>query len=199
MLTRSMATKLITASASECLFANFLSKIKPKKVSKVLKYLGWVDVMQKELNQFYKNKFWTLVLLPYGKIAICFQWVFKNTKDEHGIVTKNKARLVAQGYSQEEGIDYDETFAPVVRMEAIRIFLAFDTYMNFIVMALISKDIQTQTMLVAIWIEKVPQVPAKYLVENWFVRVPRNSSQWLCPQLKLNMLLLLGVVQVFYG
>ncbi|GKB21223.1 retrovirus-related pol polyprotein from transposon TNT 1-94 [Tanacetum coccineum] len=56
-----------------------------------------------------------------------------NKKDEHGIITKNKARLVAQGYSQEEGIVYDETFAPVARMEAIRIFLAFATYMNFIV------------------------------------------------------------------
>ncbi|GJU07796.1 retrovirus-related pol polyprotein from transposon TNT 1-94 [Tanacetum coccineum] len=56
-----------------------------------------------------------------------------NKKDEHGIVTKNKARLVNQGYSQEEGIDYDETFAPVARMEAIRIFLVFATYMNFIV------------------------------------------------------------------
>nr|GFB05044.1 copia protein [Tanacetum cinerariifolium] len=59
--------------------------------------------------------------------------VFKNIKDEHGITAKNKTRLVAQGYSQEEGIDYDETFAPVLRMEAIRIFLAFATYMSFIV------------------------------------------------------------------
>ncbi|GKB03702.1 retrovirus-related pol polyprotein from transposon TNT 1-94 [Tanacetum coccineum] len=97
MLNRSMAAKLIATSASECLFADFLSEIEPKK------------------------------------IAIGSKWVFRNKKDEHGIVTKNKARLVAQGYSQEEGIDYDETFAPVARMEAIRIFLAFATYMNFIV------------------------------------------------------------------
>ncbi|GJY58734.1 retrovirus-related pol polyprotein from transposon TNT 1-94 [Tanacetum coccineum] len=59
------------------------------------------------------------------------QWVFRNKKDEHGTTTKNKARLVAQGYSQEEGIDYDETFAPVARMKAIGIFVAFATYMNF--------------------------------------------------------------------
>ncbi|GJT25266.1 hypothetical protein Tco_0895203 [Tanacetum coccineum] len=59
--------------------------------------------------------------------------------------------------------------------------------------------IQTQTILVVIWIEKAPQVLVKYLVENWFVRVPRNSSQWLRLQLKLNMLLLLGVMQVSYG
>ncbi|GJS16163.1 retrovirus-related pol polyprotein from transposon TNT 1-94 [Tanacetum coccineum] len=87
--------------------------------------------LTEELNQFYRNKVWTLVPLPYGKIAIGSKWVFKNKKDEHGATTKNKARLVAQGYSQEEGIDYDETFAPVARMEAIRIFIAFATYMNF--------------------------------------------------------------------
>nr|GEV75007.1 retrovirus-related Pol polyprotein from transposon TNT 1-94 [Tanacetum cinerariifolium] len=85
----------------------------------------------KELNQFYRNKVWTLVPLPYGKIAIGSKWVFKNKKYEHGTTTKNKTRLVTQGYSQEEGIEYDETFTPVARMEAIRIFLAFATSMNF--------------------------------------------------------------------
>ncbi|GJR88240.1 retrovirus-related pol polyprotein from transposon TNT 1-94 [Tanacetum coccineum] len=124
MLTRSMAAKLTAASASECLFVDFLSKIEPKKVFKALKYPGWIDAMQEELNQFYRNKVWTLVPLPYGKIAIGSKWVFRNKKDEHGTTTKNKARLVAQGYSQEEGIDYDETFAPVAKMEAIRIFFA---------------------------------------------------------------------------
>ncbi|GKE31551.1 retrovirus-related pol polyprotein from transposon TNT 1-94 [Tanacetum coccineum] len=68
---------------------------------------------------------------PLWKIAIGSKWVFRNKKDEHGTTTKNKARLVAQGYSQEEGINYDEIFAPAARMEAIRIFLAFATYMNF--------------------------------------------------------------------
>ncbi|GKD99979.1 hypothetical protein Tco_1387963, partial [Tanacetum coccineum] len=61
--------------------------------------------------------------------------------------------------------------------------------------ALISKDIQTQTMLAVTWTEKALRVTVKYLVENWFVGVPRNNNKWLCPQLKLNMLLLLGVVQ----
>ncbi|GJX29795.1 retrovirus-related pol polyprotein from transposon TNT 1-94, partial [Tanacetum coccineum] len=133
MLTRSMATNLATASTSECLFADFLSEIEPKMVSKKLKHPGWVNAMQEDLNQFYRNKVWTLVPLPYGKIAIGSKWVFKNKKDEHGIITKNKARLVAQGYSQEEGINYDETFTPVARMESIRIFLAFATNMNFII------------------------------------------------------------------
>ncbi|GKE42043.1 retrovirus-related pol polyprotein from transposon TNT 1-94 [Tanacetum coccineum] len=89
--------------------------------------------MQEELNQFYRNKVWSLVPPPHGKIAIGYKWIFRNKKDEHEITTKNKARLVAQGYSYEEGIDYVETFTPVARMESIRIFLAFATYMNFIV------------------------------------------------------------------
>ncbi|GKE74331.1 retrovirus-related pol polyprotein from transposon TNT 1-94, partial [Tanacetum coccineum] len=120
-------------SASECTFVDFLSEIEPKKLSEALKHPGWIDAMQEELNQFYRNKVWTLIPLLYGKIAIGSKCVFRNKKGEHGIVTKNKARLVAQGYNQEERIDYDETFIPVVRMEAIRIFLAFATYMNFIV------------------------------------------------------------------
>nr|GEV48220.1 retrovirus-related Pol polyprotein from transposon TNT 1-94 [Tanacetum cinerariifolium] len=131
MLTRSMAVKLTAALASECLFANFLSEIEPKKVSESLKHPGWIDAMQEELNQFYRNKVWTIVALPYGKIAIGSKWVFRNKKDKHDTTTKNKARLVAQGYSQEEGIDYDETFTPMARIEAIRIFLAFATYVNF--------------------------------------------------------------------
>nr|GEX80923.1 hypothetical protein [Tanacetum cinerariifolium] len=133
MLTRSMAAKLTAASASEGLFADFLSKMEPKKVYEALKHLGWIDAMQKKLNQFYKNKFWILVPLPYEKIAIGSKWVFRNKKDEHEIVTKSKARLVTQCYSKEEGTDYDETFAPVAMMKAITIFLAFATYTNFIV------------------------------------------------------------------
>ncbi|GKG08297.1 retrovirus-related pol polyprotein from transposon TNT 1-94, partial [Tanacetum coccineum] len=77
------------------------------------------------------NKAWTLVALPGGKIAIGSKWVFRNKNDELGTVIRNKVRLGAQGYSQEEGINYDKTFAPVAKIEAIRIFLALDTYMNF--------------------------------------------------------------------
>ncbi|GJZ23789.1 retrovirus-related pol polyprotein from transposon TNT 1-94 [Tanacetum coccineum] len=133
MLTRAMAKQLSAASAHECLFVDFLSEEEPKKVSEALKHPGWVDAMQDELNQFARNKVWTLVPAPYGKTIIGSRWVFRNKRDETGIVIKNKARLVAQGYNQQEGIDYDETFAPVARLEAIRIFLAFATYMNFIV------------------------------------------------------------------
>ncbi|GJX64484.1 putative ribonuclease H-like domain-containing protein [Tanacetum coccineum] len=107
--------------------------IEPKKISEALKDESWVDDMQEELLQFKLQKVWILVDLPSRKKAIRTKWVYRNKKDERGIVVRNKARLVAQGYRQEEGIDYDEVFTPVARIEAIRIFLAFASYMGFIV------------------------------------------------------------------
>ncbi|GJY17652.1 putative ribonuclease H-like domain-containing protein [Tanacetum coccineum] len=95
--------------------------------------MKWVDAMLRRLLQFEIQKVWILVDLPYGKKAIGTKWVYRNKKDERGVVVRNKARLVAQGHRQEEGIDYDEVFAPVARLEAIRIFLAFASYMGFIV------------------------------------------------------------------
>ncbi|GJT01217.1 putative ribonuclease H-like domain-containing protein [Tanacetum coccineum] len=89
--------------------------------------------MQKELLQFKLQKVWILVDLPKGHRAIGTKWVYINKKDERGIVIRNIARLVAQGHTQEEGIDYDEVFAPVARIEAIRIFLAYASYMGFMV------------------------------------------------------------------
>ncbi|GJW14601.1 putative ribonuclease H-like domain-containing protein [Tanacetum coccineum] len=93
-----------------CLFACFLSQEEPKRVSKALSDPAWVEAMQEEPLQFKLNK-----------------------KDERGIVIRNKARLVAQGHTQEEGIDYDEVFAPVARIEAIRMFLAYASYIGFMV------------------------------------------------------------------
>ncbi|GJU07870.1 putative ribonuclease H-like domain-containing protein [Tanacetum coccineum] len=116
-----------------CLFACFLSQVEPKKVIQALTDPSWIEAMQDELLQFKLQKVWTLVDLPYGKRAIGTKWVYRNKKDDRGIVVRNKARLVAQGYTQEEGIDYDEVFAPVARIEAIRLFLAYASFMNFIV------------------------------------------------------------------
>ncbi|GJW05740.1 putative ribonuclease H-like domain-containing protein [Tanacetum coccineum] len=116
-----------------CLFACFLSQEDPKKVIQALKDPRWIEAMQEELLQFKLQQVWTLVDLPLGKRAIGTKWVYKNKKDERGIVIRNKARLVAQGYTQEEGIDYDEVFAPVARIEAIRMFLAYASFKDFTV------------------------------------------------------------------
>ncbi|GJV20891.1 putative ribonuclease H-like domain-containing protein [Tanacetum coccineum] len=114
-----------------CLFACFLSQEEPKRIAKALSDPAWVEAMQEELLQFKLQKVWILVDLPKGKRAIGTKWIFRNKKDERGIVTRNKARLVAQGYTQEEGIDYDEVFAPVARIKAIRLFLAYASFMGF--------------------------------------------------------------------
>ncbi|XP_070013228.1 uncharacterized protein [Nicotiana sylvestris] len=87
--------------------------------------------MQDELNQFERSQVWHLVPRPKDKSVIGTKWVFRNKVDEDGTVTRNKARLVVQGYSQEEGIDYDETFAPIARLKAIRLLLAFVAHMEF--------------------------------------------------------------------
>ncbi|GJT02273.1 putative ribonuclease H-like domain-containing protein [Tanacetum coccineum] len=93
--------------------------------------IGEVEAMQEDLLQFKLLNVWTLVDLPHGKKVIGTKWVFRNKRDQRGIVVRNKARLVAQGYRQEEGVDYDEVFAPFARIEAIRLFLAFASFMGF--------------------------------------------------------------------
>nr|GEZ05542.1 putative ribonuclease H-like domain-containing protein [Tanacetum cinerariifolium] len=116
-----------------CMFACFFSKEEPKRVHQALKNPSWIEAMQEELLQFKMQKVWVLVDFPYGKRSIGTKWVFRNKKYERGIVVRNKARLVAQGHTQEEGIDYEEIFAPVVRIEAIRLFLAYASFMGFMV------------------------------------------------------------------
>nr|GEY10169.1 ribonuclease H-like domain-containing protein [Tanacetum cinerariifolium] len=114
-----------------CMFASFLSQEEPKRLHQALKDLSWIEAMQEELLQFKMKKVWVLVDLPYGKREIGTKWVFRNKKDERCIVVRNKARLVAQGHTQEEGIDFKEVFAPVARIEAIRLFLAYASFMGF--------------------------------------------------------------------
>nr|GEW04926.1 hypothetical protein [Tanacetum cinerariifolium] len=116
-----------------CMFACFLLQEEPKRVHQALKDPSWIEAMQEELLQFKMQKFWVLVDLPYGKRATGTKWVYKNKKNERGIVIRNKARLVAQGHTQEEGIDYEEVFGPVVRIEAIRLFLAYASFMGLMV------------------------------------------------------------------
>ncbi|KAI3758803.1 hypothetical protein L6452_06375 [Arctium lappa] len=122
-----------SATLNQCMHDSFLSKIEPTRVSEALTDSYWVSAMQEEINQFEALKVWRLVPKPEGKTVIGTKWVFKNKKDEDGIVIRNKARLVAKGYRQEEDIDYDETYALVARIEAIRIFLAYAAHKNFTV------------------------------------------------------------------
>jgi hypothetical protein len=89
-----------------------------------------VVALQEELNNFTRNEVWYLVPRPNQNV-VGTKWVFRNKQDEHGVVTRNKARLMAKGYSQVEGLDFDETYAPVARLESIRILLSYATYHGF--------------------------------------------------------------------
>ena len=109
----------------------FISSIEPKNPKEASSDDSWILAMQEELNQFTRNDVWELVPKPEDKTIIGTKWVYKNKMNELGEVVRNKARLVAQGYCQEEGIDFEETFAPVARLEAIRILLAFANHNNF--------------------------------------------------------------------
>jgi hypothetical protein len=87
-----------------------------------------VNAMHKELNNFTRNQVWTLEERPKGARVIGTKWVFCNKQDDQAIVVRNKVRLVAKVFSQVEGLDFGETFAPVARLEAIRILLAYASH-----------------------------------------------------------------------
>ena len=81
--------------------------------------------------QFERNKVWHLIPCPNDRIVIGTRWVFKNKRDEEGNVIRNKARLVVKGYNKMEGVDYDKTFAPVARLEAMRLLIAYAAHKGF--------------------------------------------------------------------
>ncbi|GKC24253.1 retrovirus-related pol polyprotein from transposon TNT 1-94 [Tanacetum coccineum] len=116
---------------NEVKFREFCNANESKNVNEALGDESWIVAMQEELNQFIANDVWELVPQPKNMTIIGTKWVFRNKLDENGVVSRNKARLVAQGYNQQEGIDYDETYAPVARLESIRILLAYAFALDF--------------------------------------------------------------------
>lgn len=117
--------------ANQVSYICYLAQSKPKKIDEALQDEGWVFAMHEDLHQFTRNDVWILVPRPAEQNIIGTKWIFKNKTDEHGTVVRNKARLVAQGYTQIEGVDFDETFAPVARLESIRILLSIACHLGF--------------------------------------------------------------------
>ena len=97
--------KIRSATQNECIFYNFVSQEEPKKVEDALKDSVWVTAMQEELNEFERNKVWQLVPRPKNRSVVGTKWVFRNKTNSDGIIIRSKERLVAKGYSQQEGID----------------------------------------------------------------------------------------------
>jgi hypothetical protein len=116
--------------ANFCEHYSFISYIEPFRVEEVLQDPDWVLAMQEELNNFKRNEVWSLVPRPKQNVVET-KWVFHNKQYEHGVVTRNKARLMANGYAQVVGLDFEETFALVARLESIRILLAYAAHHSF--------------------------------------------------------------------
>ncbi|GJW99107.1 retrovirus-related pol polyprotein from transposon TNT 1-94 [Tanacetum coccineum] len=116
-----------------CMYALTVSTMEPKNVKEAMTDPAWIESMQEELLQFKRLDVWVLVPLPDNIKPLTLKWLFKNKHDEENTVIRNKSRLVVRGYRQEEGIDFEESFAPVARMEAIRIFLAYAAHKSFTV------------------------------------------------------------------
>nr|GFB14599.1 hypothetical protein [Tanacetum cinerariifolium] len=133
-LSRPISTRLqLYEQALFCYYDVFLTSIEPKTYKEALTQFCWIKVMHEELNEFERLEVWELVPRPDQVMVITLKWIYKVKLDELGGILKNKARLVARGYRQEEEIDFEELFSPVARLEAIRIFLAYATHKNMVV------------------------------------------------------------------
>jgi hypothetical protein len=108
-----------------------MSMVEPKNFDEASKDDHWVKAMNDELDQIEKNNTWEMVPRLDGKNVVGSKWIFKNKLNEKGQVVRNKERLVCKGYTQIEGLDFDETFAPIARLESIRIFLAYACHKRF--------------------------------------------------------------------
>ncbi|GJY38323.1 retrovirus-related pol polyprotein from transposon TNT 1-94 [Tanacetum coccineum] len=133
-LERPVSTRLqLHEKALFCYYDAFLTSVEPKNYKDALTQACWIESMQEELHEFDRLEVWELVPRPDKVMIITLKWIYKVKLDEMGGILKNKAHLVAHGYRQEEGIDFEESFAPVTRLDAIRIFLAYAAHMNMIV------------------------------------------------------------------
>ncbi|GJU31275.1 putative ribonuclease H-like domain-containing protein [Tanacetum coccineum] len=116
-----------------CMFALTVSRTEPKNIKEAMVDSAWIEPMQEELHQFDRLDVWELVDRPLCKNVINLKWLWKNKRDEENTVIRNKSRLVAKGYAQKEGIDFEESFAPVARLEAVRLFIAYAAHKSFTV------------------------------------------------------------------
>ncbi|GKE76265.1 retrovirus-related pol polyprotein from transposon TNT 1-94, partial [Tanacetum coccineum] len=133
-LERPVSTRLqLHEQALFCYYDAFLSSVEPKTYKDALTQSCWIKAMQEELNEFECLKVWELVPRPDKVMVITLKWIYKVKLDEMVGILKNKARLVARGYPQEKGINFEESFALVARLDAIRIFLPYDAHINMVV------------------------------------------------------------------
>nr|GFC15654.1 integrase, catalytic region, zinc finger, CCHC-type, peptidase aspartic, catalytic [Tanacetum cinerariifolium] len=128
-----MHTNQIRSDGDMCMYALTVSTMEPKNVKEAMTDPAWIESMQEELFQFKRMDVWVLVAASDNISPLTLKWIFKNKHDKEQTVIRNKSRLVVRGYRQEEGLDFEESFASVAKMEAIRIFLAYAAHKSFTV------------------------------------------------------------------
>nr|GFC67347.1 retrovirus-related Pol polyprotein from transposon TNT 1-94 [Tanacetum cinerariifolium] len=121
----------LESDAEMCMFALTVSRTEPKNIKEAMVDSPWIESMQEELHQFDRLDVWELVDRPLCTNVINLKWLWKNKRDEENTVIRNKSRLVAKGYAQKEGVDFEESFAPVARLEAVRLFIAYAAHKSF--------------------------------------------------------------------
>nr|GEX59540.1 hypothetical protein [Tanacetum cinerariifolium] len=114
-----------------CMFALTVSRTEPKNIKEAMADSAWIQLIQEELHQFDQLDVWELVHRPLCTNVINLKWLWKNKRDEENTVIPNKSRLVAKGYAQKEGVDFEESFAPIARLEAVRLFIAYAAHKSF--------------------------------------------------------------------
>ncbi|GJR85785.1 retrovirus-related pol polyprotein from transposon TNT 1-94 [Tanacetum coccineum] len=120
-----MTRQRLHTDSEVCMYALTVSTIEPKNIKEAMADHSWIESMQDELNQFERLQVWELIPRPEGKNIIALKWLWKNKSESENIVVRNKTRLVAKGYMQEEGIDFEESFASNITIFQMDVKTAF--------------------------------------------------------------------------
>nr|GEZ50044.1 Gag-Pol polyprotein [Tanacetum cinerariifolium] len=123
----------LESNAEMCMFVLTVSRTDPKNIKEAMADSVWIESMQEELHQFDRLDVWELVDRPLCTNVINLKWLWKNKRDEKNTVIRNKSHLVAKGFAQKEGVDFEESFAPVARLEAVRLFIVYAGHKSFTV------------------------------------------------------------------
>nr|GFA02097.1 Gag-Pol polyprotein [Tanacetum cinerariifolium] len=123
----------LESDAEMCMFALIVSRTEPKNINEAMADSAWIESMHEELHQFDRLDVWELVDRPLCTNVINLKWLWKNKRDEENTVIRSKSRLVAKGYAQKEGVDFEESFAPIARLEAVSLFIMYAAHKSFII------------------------------------------------------------------
>nr|GEY94959.1 retrovirus-related Pol polyprotein from transposon TNT 1-94 [Tanacetum cinerariifolium] len=170
--------KQLATDALWCLYSSVLSKIEPKNFKSTIIEDCWFQAMQDEIHKFDRLQVWELVPQPDCVMIIALKWIYNVKLDEYGDVLKNKAQLVAKGYRQEEGIDFEESFAPVARIEEIRIFIAnaasknMTVYQMDVKTAFLNGDLKEEVYAPRAWYDTL----SRFLLDNSFSKGAVNPT-----------------------